>query len=67
MRHVAWPLQEKVWGSWGEKKKKRKKNYYLGLHLSLNFISASDTSAIMQIQAQKYADHILSDSGDLFT
>lgn len=66
MRHVAWPLPEKVWGSWG-KKKKKKKIYYQGLHLSLNFISAPDTSAIMQIQAQKYADHILSDSGDLFT
>lgn len=62
MRHVAWPLQEKVWGSWGGKN-----YYYPELHLSSNFISASDTNTIMQIQAQKYADHILSDSGDLFT
>ena len=40
---------------------------YLGLHLSLSFISAPNTSTIMQIQALKYADHILSDSSYLFT
>lgn len=31
----------------------------LGLHLSLSFISANNTSTPMQIEAQKCADHIM--------